>query len=140
MALASCTTSYLWEHTDPYVALSQDNVTEAQLATRNLKYIRDDEFDLFYVQKEGLQRYKDYALRTFGTPITIVVDTAATSASIVIGGMALFVLAPAGTNSTEVLKGTVEVFEQIAKKLNLKKSESEHVLAPYGVPGSVFDK
>ena len=84
LILTSCTTTYLWNETDPYVLVSQKDITEQELHARKLKYVRDDEFGVFFVQKKGLERYTDYAIRIVGTPVTVAVDT--TTFVVVVGG------------------------------------------------------
>ncbi|NCA83003.1 MAG: hypothetical protein EOM72_09705 [Opitutae bacterium] len=74
--MASCATTALWESTDPYVAVKQDEITEDELRAQGRTFERDDLFQLFFVQKRGLPKYKDYALRTIGTPVTLAADAA----------------------------------------------------------------
>ena len=74
--MASCATTALWESTDPYVVMKQGEITEDELRAQGRTYERDDLFQLFFVQKRGLPKYKDYALRTVGTPVALAVDAA----------------------------------------------------------------
>ena len=87
---ASCaTTRALWDDTDPYVALSPDDITEDELKAQGIPYYRDDMRKVFFVEKRGLAKYKDYAIRALGTPATIVIDAAT---SIVVIGASIGVL------------------------------------------------
>ena len=83
----SCATQYLWRETDPaeYVALSQSTVSQQDLERRHLHFIVDDEKDVFYVEKNGIQKLRDYTIRTLGTPVAVTIDAAATIVVIGIG-------------------------------------------------------
>ena len=84
--LAGCATPALWEATDPheFVAISRSTVTEQDLKAKGLPYYVDKERDLLYVEKNTLQKTKDYAIRTVATPVTVVIDAATTI--VVVGG------------------------------------------------------
>ena len=88
-ATSSCATKTLWRTTSAgyFVRVRGDLVTEQELQKKGLKYFKDDKSRDFYVEKTGLDRVRDYAIRVFGTPITIVIDAATTLLVIgVIGG------------------------------------------------------
>jgi|GEM_PF-5913513 len=74
--LTACATPALWEATDPHelLPIPKSKVTEAELKAKGLTYEIDNEQNLFYVEKTRLQKTKDYALRTVGTPVAFVVD------------------------------------------------------------------
>lgn len=82
---SSCLTRALWKATDPheYVAISQKDISEAELQQLGVDYQRDDGRGLFYVEKGGLRRLGDYSIRFFGVPVTVVLDAATV---IVVGG------------------------------------------------------
>ena len=78
MAASCSTTRALWDDTDPYVALSFDQIEEAELEAQDVRYYRDDMRKVFFVEKRGLAKYKDYGIRALGTPATIAIDAATT--------------------------------------------------------------
>ena len=79
LALASsCATSALWDTTDPYVAVSQGDISEDALKAQNVRYYRDDFRKVIFVEKRGMAKFKDYAIRTLATPVTVVIDAATT--------------------------------------------------------------
>lgn len=78
MATSCTTTQALWDDTDPYVALSLSDITEDELKAQGIPYYRDDARQVFFVEKRGLAKYKDYAVRALGTPATIAIDAATT--------------------------------------------------------------
>jgi len=75
----SCATQSLWKATDPseYVSVRQDEVSESELQESGVHYRKDDSRGVYYVEKTSLRRLGDYTVRTFGTPATVIVDTAA---------------------------------------------------------------
>ena len=85
--LSSCTTKALWEATSPesYVRVRSDLVAEEDLQKKGLKYFKSDKDKAFYVEKNDFDRLKDYTVRLFGTPITVVIDAA--TSILVIGGI-----------------------------------------------------
>ena len=78
--VSSCATTALWESTDPneYVIVPMDKVTEATLKSKGLRYYVDAPKAVYYVQKRSLLKFRDYAIRTFGSPITVAVDAVTT--------------------------------------------------------------
>ena len=93
---SSCATRALWNATDPleHVSVSQREVSEAELQARGVRYGKDDERGLYYVEKTKLQRLGDYSVRFFATPVTVVLDTATV---IVIGGAVVGAVAVVGS-------------------------------------------
>lgn len=89
--ITSCTTHALWEATDPneYVAITRNIANEKRLEAGGLDYRVDNERGLIYVEKNKLQKTRDYTIRTLATPVTVVFDAAST---IVIVGAAVYVL------------------------------------------------
>ena len=87
--ITSCATPALWDATDPHelVPVPNSKVTEAELKAKGLAYEIDTEQNLFYVEKTRLQKTRDYALRTVGTPVAFVVDAGlvAAAAGVVVG-------------------------------------------------------
>lgn len=112
LVLASCTTTYLWNETDPYVLVSQKDITETELLARNLNYVRDDQFGVFFVQKQALEKYTDYAIRVVGTPVTVAVD-AATTIVVVGGGFYLAAYSNSG-DPFAFIAGMMEVLAETA--------------------------
>jgi hypothetical protein len=79
LALAtSCATTMLWDHTDTYVAVSQDEISEDVLKAQGATYYRDDLRKVFFVEKRGMAKFRDYTIRTFTTPVTVMIDAATT--------------------------------------------------------------
>lgn len=116
LSITSCTTSYLWERTDPYeyVVMDQRQVTEDTLKSKHLKYYRRDECAVFLVEKSRLQKLQAYSIRAFGTPITIAIDTA--TAVLVVGAA----IAP-GSGSLDghgLISGTEDMYESLFEKLD----------------------
>jgi len=72
----SCATTSLWEATDPdkYIQIKFTDITEQELQNKDAKYIKDEKTHLYYVDKSAAEKFKDYAIRLFATPVTIVVD------------------------------------------------------------------
>jgi hypothetical protein len=68
----------LWDATDPneYVQIKYTDITEQELLDSGSEYIKDDEKHLYYVKKNSFQKLSGFALRAFGTPVTVVVDAA----------------------------------------------------------------
>jgi len=99
--ITSCTTHALWVATDPneYVAVTKNIENETKLEAGGLEYCVDNERGLIYVEKNKLQKARDYTIRTLATPVTVAFDAATT---IVIVGAAVYVL------SHEVPDGRLE--------------------------------
>jgi hypothetical protein len=87
LLLVSCTTSMLWDATDPheYVVISKDEITEEELQEKGLDYEVSEKWNVYYVEKNVLQKTRDYMYRSFATPVTVTVDVA--MPVLVIGGM-----------------------------------------------------
>jgi len=87
--LSSCATRSLWKETDPgkFVRISMDDITEDELKEKELRYYKDYIYHVYYVEKSGLEKLKDYSLRILGTPFTVVIDAAT---SIFVVGYVLF--------------------------------------------------
>jgi hypothetical protein len=87
---SACATKTLWKHTNPeeYVSIRYSEITEEKLKEEKIEYIKDDTYGVFYVKKSAMLKLKDYTLRVFLTPITVVVD--ATIGTVVIVGSVLF--------------------------------------------------
>jgi hypothetical protein len=89
--LTSCATHALWVATDPreYVVVSQSDVNEQEMKAKGIAYYTDPAHGVLYVEKTAMQKNKDYMIRALGTPVTVVLDTAAT---VVVVGAAVWVL------------------------------------------------
>ena len=87
---ASCVTKKLWENTNPseYVKISANDITAEELKEKGIEYIRYYNGGDFYVKKSALLKLKDYTLRLFITPITLVID--ATVSTVAVIGLAAF--------------------------------------------------
>ncbi len=74
--LSSCTTSMLWDATDPqeYVVISRDEISEQELNAKGLDYEVSEKWNVYYVEKSILQKSRDYVYRSFATPVTVTVD------------------------------------------------------------------
>ena len=73
----SCCTTSLWRSTDPneYIEVSFDEMTEEALEEDGFNYRKDEEKQLFFIEKEPSQKFGNYALRVVGTPITVTADS-----------------------------------------------------------------
>ena len=89
--ICSCATPALWEATDPdkFIAVSQEEVSESELQAAGLDYYRNDEKHVYFVEKDSLLKFRDYAFRIVATPFTIVVDVALLS---LVAGVVEYVL------------------------------------------------
>jgi len=56
--------------------MSADVITEKELVRKGVKYIKNEQASVFYVEKSDFDKLADYTYRTIGTPITVVVDAA----------------------------------------------------------------
>jgi len=81
---ASCSggaTGTLWENTDPTerIYIPSTEITQAELERRGVKYetYHGTLLDGYFVEKSKLQKFRDYAFRALGTPVTVTLDTAA---------------------------------------------------------------
>lgn len=96
----ACTTAKLWEDANPNdrIWIDADKTTEASLKARGVDYqvYNDKGVSGYLIKKHGLERMKDYQLRALGTPVTLVVDAAAT---VVVVGVYMFINDPVGTCS-----------------------------------------
>ncbi len=93
----ACTTSKLWEDTDPNARLwiDADKITEAELKRRGVAYERHstDLGDGYLIEKTEKQKMKDFHLRMLGTPATLIIDAASTVAVV---GVYVFMSDPEG--------------------------------------------
>jgi len=86
ISLFGCThcTTKLWQDTDPYqtVWIDAEEITAAELKARGVEYRRysTEKHNGFVVEKSEKEKLKDYTYRALGTPVTLVVDAAATTA------------------------------------------------------------
>ena len=73
----SCATQALWNKTNPNARkmIKFDKISEEELKERGVKYVRSDKQQVFYVDKDSFSKFKDYTVRIFVTPFTIVFDT-----------------------------------------------------------------
>ena len=80
MCGSACTTSMLWDSTDPqeYVEILDASVSIQELNDRGIKYRVDQATNRVFVAKSSLRKLGDYTIRTLATPLTIVIDTAST--------------------------------------------------------------
>lgn len=90
---SSCATSYVWRKTNPneYLFVERTPAHEAYFNQHNIPCIVDYKGTTLYVDKNKLQKFEDYSIRTFATPVTVVLDTATTAGSIVVIGALLWV-------------------------------------------------
>lgn len=96
----ACSTAKLWQDANPNdrIWIDANKTTEAALKERGLDYevYNDKGVSGYLIKKHGLERMKDYQLRALGTPVTLVLDAAAT---VVVVGVYMFISDPAGTCS-----------------------------------------
>jgi hypothetical protein len=92
MLLTSCTTSMLWDATDPqeYVVVSRDEITEAELKEMGLDYEVSEKWNVYYVEKSILQKTRDYVYRSFATPVTVTIDVL--TPVVVVGGLGYVII------------------------------------------------
>lgn len=83
----SCATKSLWEATDPdkYIQIKFTDITEQELKDKGAKYYKDDKTHSYYVNKNSQDKLKNYAIRVFATPVTVVID----ATTVVIFGIAM---------------------------------------------------
>lgn len=65
--------------------MRSDLITEDELKQKGVKYFKSDKDKAYYVEKNDFDKLRDYTLRLFGTPITVVIDAA--TSIFVIGGV-----------------------------------------------------
>jgi hypothetical protein len=84
---SSCATSYVWRKTDPneYLFVERTPAHEAYFQQHKIPYLVDYKGRTLYVDKNKLQKLKDYSIRTLAIPVTVVLDTATTV--VVVGGL-----------------------------------------------------
>lgn len=127
LSLASCATPALWEATNPreYIALERNERNEAKLKASGLTYRVDKEWNLFYVEKTRLQKSRDYAIRTIGTPITVVMDAVTT---IVVVGGAVYILSKSNGYFPNIGPYSAEQQEwtSMQKTLDTMRREERH--------------
>ena len=72
----SCATEALWKNTNPdtYVKIAFSQITEEELIENEVKYIKDNTHQAFYVEKNSFDKLKDYTYRLLGTPFTLAID------------------------------------------------------------------
>ena len=72
----SCTTTSLWRSTDPNecIEVRYDEMTEAALIEDGFSYTKNDTKQFYFVEKSSREKFKDYALRTLGLPVTVTAD------------------------------------------------------------------
>lgn len=102
LLLVSCTTSMLWDATDPdeYVVISRDEISEEELQEKGLDYEVSEKWNVYYVEKSILQKTRDYIYRSFATPVTVTVDVA--MPVLVVGGMAYAAINSDGTADMDI--------------------------------------
>lgn len=78
----------LWEATDPNksVTAKSTEVSEDELKSRGVKYFKSEDNFTFYLEKDSIDKFKDYTYRVLGTPVTVALD-AGSIAFILIGYM-----------------------------------------------------
>ena len=95
-----CSTSALWEHTNPdeRIWIDANRTSESDLKKRGVDYevYTGARGNGFLIKKSGWEKMKDYQLRALGTPVTLVVDAASV---VVVVGVFIFITDPAGTVS-----------------------------------------
>jgi len=133
LVLVSCATPALWDATNPreYVAMTRNEKNETKLKTSGLNYRIDEEWDLFYVEKSTLQKSRDYAIRTIGTPVTVVLDAAST---IVVVGAAIYVLSHSNGYFPDIAPYSAEQKEWKSMQTTLESMRKEERHNPDSSP------
>ncbi len=100
LGVQGCATARLWADTDPNerIWIDAGKTTEAALQKKGVVYevYSGDLGKGYLIRKSARNKMKDYHLRMLGTPVTLVVDAAAT---VVVVGVYMFVNDPVGTSS-----------------------------------------
>lgn len=82
LIFSSGCTQALWEANNPneHIWISADEITENELKARDLEYkfFPIEGKDGYLVEKSDGQKFKDYTIRLFATPMTLTFDVAAT--------------------------------------------------------------
>ena len=103
----ACATAKLWEDTNPNerIWIDASKATESELKKRRVSYqiVNDEQCKGYLVRKNSMGKMKDYQLRLLGTPVTLVVDAAAT---VVVVGVYILLTNPVGTCS--LIEGLVD--------------------------------
>jgi hypothetical protein len=86
LLFTSCATKYVWDRTYSYVVIAQSEAIETDLNARRINYIRSNVSPVLFVEKSGIEKCKNYVIRTIAAPFTVVVDTS--TAVLVVGGAA----------------------------------------------------
>lgn len=127
---SSCATQYLWKATDPseYVMVSCGDISRDYLESHSLNYVEDREKGVFYVEKGRLCKFRDYAIRTIGVPVTVTIDTAIV---LTVVGVAIYAVQYGDPSDAERSEQERE-FEETEK---LKKRLEEIRLDEAEIPG-----
>ncbi|QXE84909.1 hypothetical protein KP003_10865 [Geomonas nitrogeniifigens] len=73
---SGCFTPMLWEATDPNksIVAKSTKVSEDELKSHGVKYFKSEDCKTFYIEKGTREKFRDYAYRVLGTPITVALD------------------------------------------------------------------
>jgi hypothetical protein len=83
--LISCATKEVYKNYDPneYVRIDSTSITEAELIKNDIAYYKKTlvhsskgETQALYIEKSSAEKFRDYSIRAFATPVTVVVDAA----------------------------------------------------------------
>ena len=127
LLFTSCATQYVWDRTDSYVAIAQSDTCETDLKARNIKYIRSAVSPVLFVEKSGVEKCKNYAIRTIATPFTVVVD--ASTAVLVVGGAAC-VICKSSDGGKESLPYIGHMLDVITDKIEKMRAQQPNQAAP----------
>ncbi len=120
LVLASCATTYLWDHTESYVVVPQNRVCEADLRARHIKYIRSDVSGVFFVERSGVEKCENYAIRILAAPVTIAVD--ATTGILVVGG-GFYIATQAKDGGDGAIDYVTHVLDSITEKIERMQTQ-----------------
>ena len=67
--------------------MPEANISERVLQDRHLKYHKDDQAQVYYVEKSSLRKLGDYSIRMFAVPVTVIIDAA--PAILVVGAIVM---------------------------------------------------
>ena len=72
----ACATTELWKKINPeeYVQISMNEISENELKEKGIKYYKNENKEVFYLEKSSVRKLGDYSLRILLTPLTVVLD------------------------------------------------------------------
>jgi hypothetical protein len=86
-SLTSACTTALWEDTNPqeFVDITNTAISIEELKRQDIAFYVDQKSGRIFMEKSGMDRFKNYSLRALGTPVTLAVDIAGFAAATTAG-------------------------------------------------------